>query len=90
MKRLFDPKMYEDYAARHNLETDWSGLLHSEFKDGVGDLIVIGDNRVLECVIAKVVASIAYNGMEQVGEVMMRVNMLALEEYKIKLQGGSI
>lgn len=90
MNRIFDPKMYEDYAARHKLETEWSCLLHAEFKNAEGDIVMIGDSRVYECVIARIVASIAYNSKEQVGEIMMRVHMLAREEYKNKLLGGSI
>lgn len=90
MKRLFDPKMYEEYAARHKLETEWSCLIHAEFKDREGDSLYIGDTRAMECIISKIVASIAYKGMEQVGEVMMRVHMLAQAEYNDKLQGGSI
>ena len=90
MKRLFDPKMYEDYAARHKLETEWSGLLHAEFKNKEGDYVMIGDTRVFECVFARIVASIAYNNKEPLSAVMMRVHTLALDEYEIKLQGGSI
>lgn len=89
MKRLFDPKMYEEYAARHKLETEWSGLIHAEFKDGEGDFVLIGDSRVFECVVSKIIASIAYNNQEQIGEVMLRVLMLARKEYENKLQGGS-
>ena len=88
MKRLFDSKMYEDYAARHKLESEWSCLLHAEFKNCEGDVVMIGDSRVYECLIARIVASIAYNSKEPVGEVMMRVHMLACKEYEYKL-GGS-
>ena len=89
MKRLFDPKMYEDHAARHKLESEWSGLIHAEFKDSEGDLLLIGDSRILECVVSKIIASVAYNNLEQIGEVMLRVHMLARDEYEKKLQGGS-
>lgn len=89
MKRLFDPKMFEDHAARHKLETEWSGLIHAEFKDKEGDFLMIGDSRVFECVVSKIIASVAYNNREPIGEVMMRVLMLAREEYENKLQGGS-
>lgn len=90
MKRLFDPKMYEDYAARHKLETEWSCLLHAEFKNQEGDVVYIGDSRAFECVISKIVASIAYNSKQPVSAVMMRVHMLAQDEYEYKIQGGSI
>lgn len=90
MKRLFDPKMYEDHAARHKLESEWSGLIHAEFKDGEGDMLTIGDSRILECVVSKIIALVAYNNMEHISEVMLRVHMLARKEYEDKLQGGSI
>ena len=89
MNRLFDPKMYEDHAARHNLESEWSGLIHAEFKDSEGDLLVIGDNRVLECVAARIIASVAYRNREPIGEVTLRVHRLALNAYEERLQGGS-
>ena len=89
MKRLFDPKMYEDHASRHNLESEWSGLIHAEFKDSEGDLLVIGDTRIVDSVVAKIIASIAYHSRTSISAVMMRVHMLAQIEYEIKLQGGS-
>ena len=89
MKRLFDPKMYEEYAARHNLETEWSCLIHAEFKNREGDTVFIGDTRAMECIISNIVASIAYKGKEPVSAVMMRVHMLAQVEYEDKFQGGS-
>lgn len=90
MKMLFDPKMYEDYAARHKLETKWSGLLHAEFKDKEGDIVAIGDSRVFECAVARIIALVAYNNREPLGVVTMRVHNLALDEYEEKLKGGSI
>lgn len=74
MKRLFDPKMYEEYAARHKLERPNCCLLHAEISDLEGDSVLIGDAYVIEHVLATYVAKISKVSGQDLARITMRIN----------------
>lgn len=83
MTKIFDTKMYEDYAKRHDLESPWSCLIHVEFKNKEGDFVMIGDTRPMEMTIAKIICLISKNSGDLRTEIIRRIAALCLlDEYK--------